>query len=166
MRGAPLLPRVVGRRDRPGPRCRHGLGEVAHAPRPGRPRSRTGGPMNGTDERLRQHFRRAAPEVVPDDTLLPALRTTADRRRHRRRIATGGIAAVAAAAVAVLGLAVTSTDDGPTENVEVVAPAPDESQDGGGGARDWDGARFDFGRIERVHRDGDELLLDFDRTQL
>lgn len=122
--------------------------------------------MNGTDERLRQHFRRTAPDVVADETLLHALRTTADRRRHRRRIAAGGIAAVAAAAVAVLGIAVTSTDDGPPENVEVVAPAPNESQDGGGGARDWDGARFDFGRIERVHRDGDELLVDFDRTQL
>ena len=121
--------------------------------------------MNGTDERLRQQFHRAAPDVVADDALLDALRATADRRRHRRRMAAGGLAAVAAAAAAVLGLAVSSTDDGPPENLEVVAPAPNESQDAGG-ARDWDGARFDFGRIERVHREGGELLVDFDRTQL
>ena len=120
--------------------------------------------MNGTDEQLRQHFHRAAPDVVADDALLDALRATADRRRLRRRVTAGGIAAVAAAAAVVLGLAVVSTDDGPPENLDVVAPAPEAPDDGG--ARDWDGARFDFGRIQRVHRQGDELLLDFDRTQL
>ena len=121
--------------------------------------------MNGNDERLRQHFHRAAPDVTADDTLLDALRATADRRRHRQRSAAGGIAAEAAAAVVVLGIAVASTDDGPPENVEVVAPTPNESQEVSG-TRDWDDARFDFGRIERVHREDDELLVDFDRTQL
>jgi hypothetical protein len=120
--------------------------------------------MSGTDERLREHFRRAAPDVVADDALLHSLQATADRRRSRRRLASAGLIAVAAAAAIVVGLAVASTDDGLPENVDVVAPAPKAADEAD--ARDWDGARFDFGRIERVHRQGDELLLDFDRTQL
>jgi len=127
--------------------------------------------MSTTDDRLRDHFHRGAADAPADEALLDTLRAEALRRRRRRRTTTAGFVAAAAVVVTVLGLAVVNSDGSP-EEVDVVAPTTTTTTTTtpttttAPATRDWDGARFDLGRIERVHREDDEWLVDFDRVQL